>query len=453
MGFHEWRQTHTLSVARNFYEESMNIFKPRVDYRGSGDGVTGMEFPLVNFLIAGGYYVFGYSFIVQRVCILMFSFLAITGIFLMAREMFQSIFWGFVSGWFLIFSPLFGYYSFVVLPDVPSLALMSLSLYYLIRWDKLDESRSFWAACFFLMIALLIKISAAIILPVWLYIFIKKRQTLTVKQILTSLTVFGAFLTLVACWYIYARYLSSLNLNYDFKLDTSFPYPLGIIPSVSKKVFIQWLPELYINYAQFILFLIGIVTISRSSDTNLRNLMTWFAVGVIAYMVAFYPMLEMHDYYMVTSIAFLVLLAVMGFKTLWEKALNSKKISYVLIAICILIPILGSIRALSRFEGARLTPHLESMEQHLNKIIPAKTELVIVANDDSPCIYLYHMHRKGWSATDNVSIEAFTSMIKSGAHYLVSDSRKLEQRPEIEPFLEQLSEHGDFRVFKIQPNK
>ena len=34
VGFHQWRQTQTLSVARNYYEEGMNILQPRVDNRG-----------------------------------------------------------------------------------------------------------------------------------------------------------------------------------------------------------------------------------------------------------------------------------------------------------------------------------------------------------------------------------------------------------------------------------
>ena len=45
MGLHVWRQCNTMAVARNFYEEGMDILRPRVDRRGSTDGVTGMQFP------------------------------------------------------------------------------------------------------------------------------------------------------------------------------------------------------------------------------------------------------------------------------------------------------------------------------------------------------------------------------------------------------------------------
>lgn len=45
-GQHVWRQTFTLAMAENFYEESMNIFTPRVNQRFDGDGITGAQFPL-----------------------------------------------------------------------------------------------------------------------------------------------------------------------------------------------------------------------------------------------------------------------------------------------------------------------------------------------------------------------------------------------------------------------
>lgn len=52
---HVWRQCNTMAVARNFYEESMNILQPRVDRRNATNGVTGMQFPSYEWLVAGSY--------------------------------------------------------------------------------------------------------------------------------------------------------------------------------------------------------------------------------------------------------------------------------------------------------------------------------------------------------------------------------------------------------------
>jgi len=61
-GTHVWRQCNTSAVARNFVEEDMNIFKPRVDRRRNTDGVTGMQFPSFEYTtavlcwVSGGYF-------------------------------------------------------------------------------------------------------------------------------------------------------------------------------------------------------------------------------------------------------------------------------------------------------------------------------------------------------------------------------------------------------------
>ena len=60
-GLHVWRQCNTLAVARNYYQEDMNILKPRVDHRKGTDGVTGMAFPLYEYLLASIYKEFGFK--------------------------------------------------------------------------------------------------------------------------------------------------------------------------------------------------------------------------------------------------------------------------------------------------------------------------------------------------------------------------------------------------------
>ncbi|MBN1597984.1 MAG: hypothetical protein JW894_06795 [Bacteroidales bacterium] len=48
---HSWCQTTVLMGARNFYEIEVNILYPRLDFAGEKSGITGMEFPILNYLI------------------------------------------------------------------------------------------------------------------------------------------------------------------------------------------------------------------------------------------------------------------------------------------------------------------------------------------------------------------------------------------------------------------
>ena len=62
-GQHIWRQADVAAVARNFAVESMNIFYPRVDLRGDLSGITGMEFPLFNYIVAMIYKITGTTWV------------------------------------------------------------------------------------------------------------------------------------------------------------------------------------------------------------------------------------------------------------------------------------------------------------------------------------------------------------------------------------------------------
>lgn len=74
---HMWRECSTAAVARNFYEESANILLPRVDERGNTNGITGMEFPLYQYLLFLIYKIFGVKDFLGRWLSLLFSIIAI----------------------------------------------------------------------------------------------------------------------------------------------------------------------------------------------------------------------------------------------------------------------------------------------------------------------------------------------------------------------------------------
>lgn len=48
---HNWRQSLTNMIARNFLEVDANILYPRIDMAGENTGIIGSEFPFFNYLI------------------------------------------------------------------------------------------------------------------------------------------------------------------------------------------------------------------------------------------------------------------------------------------------------------------------------------------------------------------------------------------------------------------
>jgi hypothetical protein len=66
ISIHAWRQTQTQSTINNFYEEDMNILNPRKNDRGTTDGIFRMEFPLMQWIVACQYKLFGNHLIISR---------------------------------------------------------------------------------------------------------------------------------------------------------------------------------------------------------------------------------------------------------------------------------------------------------------------------------------------------------------------------------------------------
>ncbi len=449
IGFHQWRQTQTLSVARNFFEESMNIFQPRVDNRGDGSGITGMEFPLVNYLIAIAYRIIGLNNTVGRLVILFFSFIALIGCFLFTKALFKSQLLASISTIFLLFSPLFTYYSIVVMPDIPSLSFIFLSLYFLIQFK--DSKKFFFLilSTITLTFAALIKISALVIVPYLFYTIWNstEQSSKKLKYILTMLSSLIPVLT----WYLYARYLSNTFGNTDFLLQPKFPYPFSVIPQILRKVIVQWLPELYINYAEFIFFSIGIYFLMKNYDNykSVKKFISIYLGAFILYFIAFLPMFEYHDYYAIPILPVLIIICTIGFEKVLEISYSKKLVYWFVLILLIIMPILGSVRALSRFERASKPYDLFTIEKHLDKVIPDKRDLIIAIGDDSPSIYLYFMHRKGWAIGNKITMEQLDILKSKGAKYIVS-STNISETPEILENIQLISNYGQFKIYVIK---
>jgi hypothetical protein len=58
---HIWAQCARASVALNYYKTDMNFFKPHIHKYLNGEGITGLEFPLVNYIPAVLYKLFGFN--------------------------------------------------------------------------------------------------------------------------------------------------------------------------------------------------------------------------------------------------------------------------------------------------------------------------------------------------------------------------------------------------------
>ncbi|MEZ5174270.1 MAG: glycosyltransferase family 39 protein [Bacteroidia bacterium] len=87
---HNWRQVTVNMVARNYYEGKTDLLFPKMDNAGEKSGITGTEFPLLNFLIALLASIFGWEHWYGRLINLLVSSLGIWYFFLWIRDFISS---------------------------------------------------------------------------------------------------------------------------------------------------------------------------------------------------------------------------------------------------------------------------------------------------------------------------------------------------------------------------
>ncbi|HRZ41231.1 MAG TPA: glycosyltransferase family 39 protein [Bacteroidales bacterium] len=453
MSYHVWRQTQTQQNIDNFYEEDMNILNPRQHSRGSGSGVARWEFPLMQWLIAAAYHLFGQSILVTRVCMLIFSLLSILGIFALLMTLTNRPWISLVGAWAFAYSPSFWYYSINPMPDIFALCLgiWGLTLFYLALKRK-------GIACF-IVSGFLLGLAALQKLPFILYfmipichfvlkeIFFKQRAE---KDITPSW--YFSFILMPVAWYAWV--IQSWDNHGLLSGITKSDVPAGEILEYIRFNLISVFPELLLNYAALPLFLAGMIfALRKKYRVDFRFLplaATWFSlVGYILYEINLIGI--SHDYYFMPFLPFIFLVVAFGAAQLnlsWPAGAK-----WVVLFCMLIVPVTAQIRMLGRWnpQSPGMNKDLLEYRDDLRNAVPDDA-LVVAGSDVSNHIYLYFFDKKGWTfRNDSIDRIAMDSMIRNGARYLYTDSRKVESLAAVSENLDTLLlERGSVRVYSLR---
>jgi len=448
-GAHLWRQTEGLSIARNYAQEDMNFFLPRIHSRGNLTGIAGLEFPLMNYLTALSFKLVGYNDITPRLVALLFSSIAVIFCFLFFAEIMERKSSGALAALLLIVSPIFGYYSFLLLPDVPALAVLFLGLFLL---EKTQTNPKFiYSAFIALTLAALIKISSLIYLPYVCFRLWKNKQIRMVPILAATL----ALLT-VGAWYYYARYLSHAYGNYEFVLSAKPVFTVAETLRLLWVIFVE-LFGTYLNYGSVVLFFIGIFIARRLARVRqLGNAMAFLlcaGLPCLAFMWAMLPMLEDHDYYLTVAQPLFIMLATLGADFVVGK-MNDTSRFLLRTGACLLLLVTvfsGVSDITGRFMrgSKRIPPGRASLEACLDALHLGREQLFVVT-DASPIINLFFANRNGWAIKVAASSAELLQLKEQGARYLISDARAFDERTDIRPYLQPIAEHYGYKIFAIK---
>jgi 4-amino-4-deoxy-L-arabinose transferase-like glycosyltransferase len=164
-----WRQSDVAAIARNFYDGGFRFAYPQVDWAGNATGYVGTEFPILPFVAAICYKFAGvHEWVGRSQAVILFA-VSLPFFFSLAREIFGST----AAVWatfFFSFTPLNIFAGRSFMPDVPSLSLTIIGLYFFLRWTHDQKWTPFFAAAIAISLSILIKVTNIVIAAPLLYL-------------------------------------------------------------------------------------------------------------------------------------------------------------------------------------------------------------------------------------------------------------------------------------------
>lgn len=245
---HQVRQVQTAMMARNLYEDHLDIFHTRLDMLGNVPGYVILEFPLMHTITALIYYFFGVQEIIGRLVSIAFSIGAIFLMYGLARQ-FLSVVGAFAALILYIFSPLNIFFSRAFMPESSMMFFMVGAVYFFLKWLDKKTMILYLISIIFAALAYLTKPTAGVILtPIVTAWFLKEGLGIFRRA---SFWLYILFTMLpIILWGTYANYFNSKITFCTFSYTDTW---LQVIKA--RGTIVHWFdPRFYIFLGRSIVF-------------------------------------------------------------------------------------------------------------------------------------------------------------------------------------------------------
>ncbi len=412
---HNWRQTFTCMIARNFLESSPNILYPQVDTSGSQPGYVGSEFPIFNYIIFIISLIFGYQHWYGRLLNLIISSAGIY-FFSLLTEKISDRKTALASGIILLSSIWFSF-SRKIMPDTFSISLVITGLYFCYVFIKKGSKLHLWIFILFASMGILAKIPAIVYLCLLVIPLASKNQSAYIREGLLM----GIFVILIitSTWYLY--WVPRLVETYGNQLYWSRTIGEGFMELIRnwKGTLEKFYFSSFYSFTAFACFLAGIFFIIKDKKKYLISAFLLFCFAFGIFMIKSGSVFSTHSYYI---LPFTPVMAIIG-----GYAISHIPSRFYFIPL-IVIALEGILNQQHDFFIKKSELYKLNLEQIADSL-GNRDDLFIVNDKGSPQI-LYFTHRKGWTVnnetiTDEQAINAF---IEKGADYLLIDKKSFENK-------------------------
>lgn len=437
-GIHFTRQTDSLSFVANF-AAGAPFAEPEVYNLNSIEGRSGAEFPLLYWLSAQAWKVFGEQEWILR---LFTALLCMSGLFALLRIAQRFVADGFMA-WAIaaltIASPILFYYLPNFLPDASALGCTLLGWSAFLSYWMDERPRSAYVAVFWFTLSGLLKITyfihpiaalSSLVLIGWMD-GLRTGHLLKRHAVLIIGLALGAAAT--AGWNLYAIHYNSVYKNYYFLVESRPIWEMepAAIAQVWEYMTGYWYKHYYFGHFTrlfWVLLLISLVFMKHGSRR--LQAIAWFsALGGLAYAALFFKQFRDHDYYFLVFIPIVGLNLINALVTLKNRFGGraygpvAKVFVYLLLTLS-----LWQLDLVDRYRKVEMERQFDDtfalytvVRDALDLEGISRDARVLVVADPTENGSLYFLRRKGWTVSD---ASAFTDELaeiyrSSGAEYLV----------------------------------
>jgi 4-amino-4-deoxy-L-arabinose transferase-like glycosyltransferase len=437
---HNWRQTLTNMVARNFLEIDNNIFYPRIDMDGNRTGIIASEFPLYNYLIYLMAKIFGYTHWYGRLISLIFSSFGIFYFYKILKKFFTEEL-AFYSSMILLSSIWFAF-SRKSMPDVFCMSLVIIGIYYGLMY--LYEKRIRYLFLFFVIstLAVLSKIPALYLISILAIPLADKNVVFSLKR---NIVISGVFiLTVVYAWYFY--WVPYLLATYGFQLYFPKHFVEGLKeliiygPDTLEKFYFTAL-ESFIGFA---VFLTGVFFIIKKKQKVPFAIIGTATLFFILFIIKTGYVFSVHSYYVIPYVP------VMAFAAAFAMIeIKNKKWRVFLVAFIVIEGILNQQDDFRIKDSEKYKLSLETIADKIS----SKTDLFAINTGKSPQ-ESYFLHRKGWALeqAQTNDLVCMNDLIKKGCKFLILDLHSTTIYPAASKSWKEVFKDDNFVIYSLVKN-
>jgi len=396
---HNWRQVTGCMIARNFVEADPNIFYPRLDMAGEKSGITGTEFPILNYLIYIISLLFGYDHWYGRLINLSVSSAGIWYFYLILRRFFGSN-TAYYSSLLLLGSIWFSY-SRKIMPDTFSVSLCLIGLQQGLWFLYNPKYKYLILFGLFSTIGILSKIPAIIILSP---LIIPLMDRAVNKKHKWEFIFTGSIAIFIAiAWYFYwVPYLVDTYGYWHYYMGNSFKEGWSdlwlYLPMTLEKFYFDAL-----KFSGFAATLFGIVWAIKNKDKVKLLVLSIAILLFFVFILKAGHSFSKHSYYIIPLVPFMAMVAGYGITCIKKR--------WVAIAFTILIVAEGIGNYQHDFQ-IKETEKYKLTLANIANVVSHTHDLIAINGNENPQ-QLYFTNRKGWTITTNQAFDSeFTASLK-----------------------------------------